>query len=270
MSHLSGLLLIGAAAWSGSVLHAQAPEARFTLTSCPRYLNVDKAAFNARYGDTRELADYERVLRTTFSADRGGYLLFTMRHGSGSAEFLTYDIPTARVRPAGLSSLASKGGPSTNVDSRRALRELLRDSVVIWDTLRIRVQLEDADFAHDGYALFWTDPADGTAYRGNVPNRGDTLLVHPGLFGNTALSHVQVVLRHRTKRQQDLATCTLVMLDEDQRAHLSELACGLLAHLPPDDTAGRARVLPGLCTIWHGRIPGDALPIPDCHRTHER
>ena len=149
------------ALWAvGCLLHAQAQ--RFTITSCPASSGVLKADFNARHGDTGTHAEYMLALRRAFTGDKGGrYVHYTMLVEGTVEQDYYFSIPQGRSYPAGLVSLASKSVHSSTVESKAELRALLQDTLAIWDTLCVRMRLLDADLAHDGYFLLWTDPRDG-------------------------------------------------------------------------------------------------------------
>ena len=156
----------------------------FTLTSCPASSGVIKAEFNARHGATPTHDAYVQVLRRTFTGDKGGrYVHYTAQQANGKQEDFYFSIPRGRSFPADLVSLTSKGVQSSTVESKSELRALLHDTIALWDTLRVRMRLLDADLAPTGYYLLWTDARDGLSYKSPLPARGDTLYMDARLFG---------------------------------------------------------------------------------------
>ncbi|MEO8591181.1 MAG: hypothetical protein ABI432_17515 [Flavobacteriales bacterium] len=238
---------------------------RFTITSCPAVSGVAKADFNAHYGQAGSQAEYTQALRRTFTGDKGGrYVHYTERKaGDVEADFV-FNIPTGRSHPADLVSLASKGVASSTVESKVEVRALLHDTVALWDTLRMRMRLLDADLANTGYFLVWTDTRDGATYKSNVPARGDTLCFSADLFGGKPLVYVPVRLRHTALRKQDLATFTLRILSSDEKTDLLGAVCDVASRTPGLNAVQRAQLAHQYCTAEYGSIPAEQLPQPPC------
>lgn len=257
----AGVLLSGLLIWCTS--HAQ--ENHFRLTSCPASSGVVKAEFNARYGAIATQAEYVQLLRRTFPGDKGGrYVHFTQRDPSGKEEDFVYHIPSARSHASGLVSLSSKGVGFSTVESKSEMRAFLRDTIGLWDTLRVRVRLLDADLAPSGYFLLWTDPRNGVVYKSPVPARGDTLRISSDLFGDLRAPYIPVRLRHAATRKQDLATCTLRVISEGERAELLEQVCLRALQEQGMDTVQRHRLLLQYCQAEYGTVPLEQLPVPLC------
>ncbi len=240
--------------------HAQS----FTVTSCPASSGVIKADFNAQHGATPTHEAYVRVLRRTFTGDKGGrYVHYTLRTAAGKQEDFYFSIPQGRSFPADLVSLASKGVASSTVESKGELRALLQDTIALWDTLRVRMRLLDADLAPTGYYLLWTDARDGLLYKSPVPARGDTLYMDDRLFGTYEADHVDVRLRHNGLRKQDLATFTLHLLSEAEKSEMLDAVCHQHA-LHPLSCTELQRLLHQYCAAEHGSLPWEQLPVPPC------
>lgn len=259
MNVLPGLLLL--LPWH---VMGQRTGASFTLTSWPMEVKVDKASFDRQYGHPGSEADYLNVLRRTFSGDVEGFVRYTMEPADGPLEFRVYHIPSARSRPAALTTLSSKSDPSSLVESRHELRGLLHDTIAIWDTLRIRIRPADEDLAPDGYYLLWIDPHDGRTYCSTVMNRADTLLFASGSFGTVMAVYIDVRLRHTALGKQDLAHCLLRPLSEREEEDLLQLVCDVSAEQQADDKVYRRQLLRQFCTDWYGHILADQLPAVDC------
>ncbi len=237
----------------------------FTLTSCPASSGVAKSEFDARYGATATQAEYVRQLRRTFPGDKGGrYVHFTARTAVGGEQDFVYHIPSARVHSAGLVSLSSKGVGSSTVESKAELRALLHDTIALWDTLRVRMRLLDADLAHTGYFLLWTDPRDGVQYKSPVPARGDTLRFSADLFGGLRVPCVPVRLRHSSLRKQDLATFTFRVLSDEEKADLLDAVCTSANKLSGMDPVQRKQLLHQYCSAEYGYVPFEQLPSASC------
>lgn len=259
--------ILGIGALLPLCLHAQsAPRniERFTLTWCPMNTGVDKAEFNKRYGTVGSEALFVQALRRSFSGDHCCHVEFTVKPLNAPPEFYVYHIPTARSRPAALASLSSKSDLSSMVQSKRELGDLFRDTVAVWDTLRIRVRLLDADLAQDGYHLLWTDTITGKTFSSAVPHRGDTLFISQPLFGPSPAAFTALRLRHRALRGQDLARGTLRFLAPVERSSMMDLVCSVAAQHPDYTQAQYAQLLHQFCTDWYGHTPADQLPEPHC------
>lgn len=258
------------ALWAvGCLLHAQAQ--RFTITSCPASSGVLKADFNARYGDTNTHAEYMLALRRAFTGDKGGrYVHYTM-HVEGTVEQDYYfSIPQGRSYPAGLVSLASKSVHSSTVESKAELRALLQDTLAIWDTLCVRMRLLDADLAHDGYFLLWTDPRDGVQYKSALPVSGDTLQMNGALFGTLQEPFIPVRLRHTALRKQDLATFVLRVMTDEEKKDLLEHVCQAAQKLQLEDPVQRGLLLHQYCRAQYGHVPLEQLPPAPCADAMDR
>lgn len=248
---------------------AQVPAQRFTLTSCPQVTGVDKAAFNAQYGDLPSLTEYILVLRRTFPGDKGCCTVSYSMVRPTDVLDLVYHIPTQKTRVEGLVSLSSKGAFYSTLEGRREVRAVLRDTIAVWDTLRLRMRLLDADLPTDGYRLIWTDPQDGRPYMTAVPVRGDTLLLSAALFGERPMRYVPVELRHRSESTRTLADFTLHIVPSVERDALLELVCRN-ADRTALDRREQQSLLHQYCEDWYGRIPLDQLPAPDCDTSPHR
>lgn len=248
------------------VLMVQCMQAQqYILTSCPASSGVVKKEFDARYGATATHAEYVRQLRRTFPGDKGGgYVHFTARTAVGGEQDFVFHIPSARVHAAGLVSLSSKGVGSSTVEGKAELRALLHDTIALWDTLRVRMRLLDADLAHTGYFLLWTDPRDGVQYKSPVPARGDTLRFSADLFGDLRVPGVPVRLRHSTLRKQDLATFTFRVMTEEEKDNLLDAVCYSASRLEGMDPVQRKQLLFQYCSAEYGYVPFEQLPAAAC------
>ena len=236
----------------------------FTLTSCPASSGVIKAEFNARHGATPTHDAYVQVLRRTFTGDKGGrYVHYTAQQANGKQEDFYFSIPRGRSFPADLVSLASKGVQSSTVESKSELRALLHDTIALWDTLRVRMRLLDADLAPTGYYLLWTDARDGLPYKSPLPARGDTLYMDARLFGTYEPTYAGVRLRHTSLRKQDLATFTLHLLSAAEKSELLDAVCQRHAAHALSDME-RQRLLHQYCTAEHGSLLREQVPVPSC------
>ncbi|MCB9168698.1 MAG: hypothetical protein H6595_14605 [Flavobacteriales bacterium] len=251
---------------AGTALRAQEVIGqRFVITSCPGCTSEEKQTYNQRAEELTSEAEFLGLLRSEFGRMNAGMVRYQVLDPNGSLlAAYVYNIPERNSQRLALATLASKGLDTWGIRSRSELRDLFADTLVIRDTLRLWVRLSDAGLAPSGYLILWRGTNDEPPHSAQVPNMGDSLLFSALLIGGKAPCEAQIVLRHRTSPEVDLAKGVLRFLAPEEWRALDDLRCALRSNEQGLDSTDLDKLQVQLIRKWYGKVHPPNVVVHSC------
>lgn len=195
--------------------------------------------------------EVEAALRAALIGLDHGQVTYLVKEADDRWRERVYSVGQGRSAPALTATLSSRGVDEP-LRTRASLRALFKDTLVVLDTLRVRLEL-DPPLPLEEFRLYWAGSSVEPVKAGLVFEDDGDLLITRGSFPGHDGNDVELFLKHSRWPKEAMGPCHLKFLGAEERSALQEVWCGERDRVPDADPEQAARFLHDLVDAWYGR-----------------
>ena len=251
---LPGMLLL-----AGSLTAQNAPRQKFYIISLPAIIHYDKNRLNLELATLTEPEAVLTLIRSkNFPAAK---LLVGIQKDSLTS--IPWTIPTTKAGTAVNPNrivLQSKDIPVSRVTDPADFKKLLRDTLVIIDSLALELAIHDDDFPPALYQLQSACVAGaGKSFSTLLPYRDEQLIFLPKSVASCNDGMVNIKLINKESQERVLASCRIIFLNREQKETLLNWAAFIKASYPSKSNKEIAESASEYVSNNFGHLPFDLL-----------
>jgi hypothetical protein len=204
------------------------PEQMFRVLQLPRKAGYSRDELNQKLISANNRDAVRTIIRTSIKDLRDITIVVRVSKPAGQFSWWTIDLDRKTETETDFALLRSKVTESDKIYHLQELKELLKDTVFVKDTLSLQLLIQDEDLAADRYFLYNDCNATGESQNINLQTTADGhLLITATLFAPCPDLFHKLILRNEESGGRNLVSFTLFFPDENLKEMLLTLAAEL-------------------------------------------
>ena len=199
----------------------QAQTQTFTILSIRRKATIDKTALNEKLKGARSRAEVSKILLNHLGGTRDAVVRILERKGKDSYLWWTFDNSNSKQSGSQLTVMGTRAlNDDETIYKRYQFREIFRDTLVVIDTLKLKLALRDVTYPADQYYLQLNNTAD----RRSIPVLNGRELCFTTLVLDGTIGHYRKVsLHNEADTARTLSSGYLLCVDDSFKEELESL-----------------------------------------------